>query len=103
QIEELDFYTLWRYAQPKAIELATRIAGLAPGELNRVFFTNGGSEAVESAIKLARNFARAHGKGQKHKFIAREVAYHGTSLGSLAATGITELRTQFEPLVPGGC
>src|SRR5215475_13462284 len=79
------------------------LAGLAPGDLNRVFFTNGGSEAVESALKMARNFHRAHGKGQKHKFIAREVAYHGTSLGALSATGITNLRNQFEPLTPGGC
>jgi adenosylmethionine-8-amino-7-oxononanoate aminotransferase len=103
QIEELDFFTLWSYAHPKAIELAARIANLAPGELNRVFFTNGGSEAVESALKLARNYHRAHGKGQKHKFIAREVAYHGTSLGALSATGITSLRNQFEPLVAGNC
>jgi adenosylmethionine-8-amino-7-oxononanoate aminotransferase len=103
QIEELDFYTLWSYAHPRAIELAARIADLAPGDLNRVFFTNGGSEAVESALKLARNFHRVHGKGQKHKFIAREVAYHGTSLGALSATGITELRNQFEPLVSGAC
>ena len=103
QVEELDFYTLWSYAHPRAIELAARIASLAPGDLNRVFFTSGGSEAVESALKLARNYHRVHGKGQKHKFIAREVAYHGTSLGALAATGITELRSQFEPLAPGGC
>jgi adenosylmethionine-8-amino-7-oxononanoate aminotransferase len=103
QVEELDFYTLWSYAHPRAIELATRIASLAPGELNRVFFTSGGSEAVESALKLARNYHRALGKGQKHKVIAREIAYHGTSLGALSATGITELRSQFEPLVPGGC
>jgi adenosylmethionine-8-amino-7-oxononanoate aminotransferase len=103
QVEELDFYTLWSYAHPRAIELAARIASLAPGELNRVFFTDGGSEAVESAVKLARNFHRVHGKGQKHKFIAREVAYHGTTLGALSATGITELRNQFEPLVPGAC
>ncbi len=103
QVEELDFYTLWSYAHPRAIELAARIASLAPGELNRVFFTDGGSEAVESALKLARNYHRVHGKGQKHKLIAREVAYHGTTLGALAATGITELRNQFEPLVPGVC
>ncbi len=76
---------------------------MAPGDLNRVFFTSGGSEAVESALKLARNYHRVHGKGQKHKVIAREVAYHGTSLGALSATGITELRSQFEPLTPGGC
>jgi adenosylmethionine-8-amino-7-oxononanoate aminotransferase len=103
QVEELDFFTLWSYAHPRAIELAARIANLAPGDLNRVFFTDGGSEAVESALKLARNFHRAHGKGQKHKFIAREVAYHGTSLGALSATGITNLRNQFEPLVAGAC
>ena len=103
QVEELDFYTLWSYAHPRAIELAARIASLAPGDLNRVFFTSGGSEAVESALKLARNYHRMHGKGQKHKVIAREVAYHGTSLGALSATGITELRSQFEPLAPGGC
>jgi adenosylmethionine-8-amino-7-oxononanoate aminotransferase len=103
QVEELDFYPLWSYAHPRAIELAARIAEVAPGDLNRVFFTDGGSEAVESALKLARNFHRIHGKGQKHKFIAREVAYHGTSLGALAATGITELRNQFEPLAPGAC
>jgi len=103
QVEELDFYTLWSYAHPRAIELAARIAALAPGELNRVFFTDGGSEAVESALKLARNYHREHGKGQKHKTIAREVAYHGTSLGALSVTGIPELRSQFEPLAPGGC
>jgi adenosylmethionine-8-amino-7-oxononanoate aminotransferase len=103
QVEELDFYTLWSYAHPRAIELAARIASLAPGDLNRVFFTSGGSEAVESALKLARNYHRMRGHGQKHKVIAREIAYHGTSLGALSATGITELRSQFEPLAPGGC
>ena len=103
QVEELDFYTLWSYAHPRAIELAARIASLAPGDLNRVFFTSGGSEAVESALKLARNYHRVLGKGQKHKVIAREIAYHGTTLGALSATGITELRSQFEPLAPGGC
>jgi adenosylmethionine-8-amino-7-oxononanoate aminotransferase len=103
QVEELDFYTLWSYAHPRAIELAARIASLAPGELNRVFFTSGGSEAVESALKLSRNYHRALGKGQKHKVIAREIAYHGTSLGALSATGITDLRSQFEPLAPGAC
>jgi adenosylmethionine-8-amino-7-oxononanoate aminotransferase len=103
QIEELDFYTLWSYAHPRAIELAARIASLAPGDLNRVFFTSGGSEAVESTLKLARNYHRIRGNGQKHKVIAREIAYHGTSLGALSATGITELRAPFEPLTPGGC
>src|SRR2546423_11103964 len=102
QVSELDFYTLWSYAHPRAIELATRFASLAPEGLNRVFFTNGGSEAVESAIKLARAYHQRTGSPRKTKFITREVAYHGTTLGALAATGISALRYEFEPLVPGG-
>jgi adenosylmethionine-8-amino-7-oxononanoate aminotransferase len=102
QVEELDFYTIWSYAHPRAIELATRIASLAPADLNRVFFTSGGSEAVESAIKLARAYHQRTGHARKTKFITREVAYHGTTLGALAATGISALRYEFEPLVPGG-
>ncbi len=103
QARELGFFTNWSYAHPPAIELAARIASLAPGDLNRVFFTSGGSEAVESALKLARQYFHLRGQGNKHKVIAREVAYHGTSLGALSATGITGLRTPFEPLTPGGC
>jgi adenosylmethionine-8-amino-7-oxononanoate aminotransferase len=86
QVAELDFYTLWSYAHPRAIELATRIASLAPEGLNRVFFTSGGSEAVESAIKLARSYHQRTGNSRKTKFITREVAYHGTTLGALART-----------------
>jgi len=103
QGEELDFFVIWSYAHPRAIELATKIASLAPGDLNKVFFTSGGGEAVESALKLARNYHRMRGNGQKAKHIAREVAYHGTTLGALSATGVTNLRSQFEPLAPGGC
>ena len=103
QARELAFYTNWSYAHPRSIELATRIAGLAPGDLNRVFFTSGGSEAVESALKLARNFHKLRGEGQRTKFIARDIAYHGVTMGALAATGVTGLRTPFEPLMPGGC
>jgi adenosylmethionine-8-amino-7-oxononanoate aminotransferase len=103
QAKELGFYTNWSYAHPPAIELATRIAELAPGDLNRVFFTSGGSEAVESAWKLVRAYHKMNGEAQRTKIIARETAYHGTSLGALAITGITELRTQFEPLTPGAC
>jgi adenosylmethionine-8-amino-7-oxononanoate aminotransferase len=102
QVRELEYFTNWSYAHPRVIELAARVAGLAPQGLNRVFFTSGGSEAVESALKLARNYHRVTGNGAKHKFIAREIAYHGTSLGALAATGIPALRAQFEPLVAGG-
>ncbi|MFN8204682.1 MAG: aspartate aminotransferase family protein [Solirubrobacteraceae bacterium] len=103
QAKELGFFTNWSYAHPRAIELATRIAGLAPGDLNRVFFTSGGSEAVESAIKVVRQFHKLTGNPNKTKIIAREVAYHGTSLGALAATGITALRAPYEPFMPGGC
>jgi adenosylmethionine-8-amino-7-oxononanoate aminotransferase len=102
QSKELGFFTNWSYAHPRAIELAARIASLTPGDLNRVFFTDGGSEAVESAWKLARNWYRMRGEGQRTKLIAREIAYHGMSLGALSATGIPGLRSQFEPLVPGG-
>ena len=103
QAKELGFFTNWSYAHPPAIQLAARIASLTPGDLNRVFFTSGGSEAVESALKLSRQYHKITGKPNKTKVIAREIAYHGTSLGALSATGITDLRTPFEPLTPGGC
>ena len=103
QARELGFFTNWSYAHPPAIELAARVSALAPGDLNRVFFTSGGSEAVESALKLARQYHKLTGHPNKTKVIAREIAYHGTSLGALAATGITGLRAPFEPLTPGGC
>ena len=102
QAKELGFFTNWSYAHPRSIELAARIAELAPGDLNRVFFTSGGSEAVESAIKLCRQYHKVTGSPLKTKIVARDIAYHGTSLGALAATGITSLRTPFEPLTPGG-
>jgi adenosylmethionine-8-amino-7-oxononanoate aminotransferase len=101
QAKELGFFTNWSYAHPVAIELAERIANLAPGDLNRVFFTSGGSEAVESAWKLARQFHKVNGDPLRTKIISREVAYHGTTFGAMSITGITPLRTAFEPLVPG--
>ncbi len=101
QAKELGFFTNWSYAHPPAIELAARVASLAPADLNRVFFTSGGSEAVESALKLARQYFKLVGKPTKTKLIAREIAYHGTSFGALSATGITALRQPFEPLTPG--
>jgi adenosylmethionine-8-amino-7-oxononanoate aminotransferase len=101
QAAELGFYTNWSYAHPRAIELAAKIAELAPGDLNRVFFTSGGGEAVESAWKLAKAFHKRTGNPLKTKLIARDLAYHGTFHGALAATGIQSLRTEFEPLAPG--
>jgi adenosylmethionine-8-amino-7-oxononanoate aminotransferase len=101
QMRELPFYTNWTYAHPRAIELAAEVASLAPGDLNRVFFVSGGSEAVESAWKLARQYytVRDGGRG-RYKAIARDVAYHGTTLGALSINGVAGLRTPFEPLVP---
>ena len=100
QAKELAFHPLWSYAHPNAILLAERIAGYAPGDLNRVFFTTGGGEAVESAWKLAKNYFKLTGKPMKHKVISRSIAYHGTTQGALSITGLPPLKQQFEPLVP---
>jgi adenosylmethionine-8-amino-7-oxononanoate aminotransferase len=102
QIRELGFYTNWSYAHPPAIELAARIASLAPGNLNRVFFTSGGSEAVESAWKLAKAYHHTQGDHNRHKLISRKLSYHGSSMGALTATGLPTIRAPFEPLTPGG-
>src|ERR671915_648907 len=83
QVKELGFYTNWSYAHPRAIELAAKVAELAPGDLNRVFFTSGGSEAVESALKLCRQYHKLTGNPLKFKVIAREIAYHGTTFGAM--------------------
>ena len=99
QMRELPFYTNWSSAHPRAIELAAEVAGLAPGDLNRVFFVSGGSEAVEAAWKLARQYHTVRGD-RRWKAIARRIAYHGTTLGALSLNGIPQLRTPFEPLVP---
>ncbi len=123
QMRELPFYTNWSYAHPRAIELAAEVASLAPGDLNRVFFCSGGSEAVESAWKLARQYYAARGgkslakalsepatrhdelvaatqAPRRYKAIARHIAYHGTTLGALSINGIPALRVPFEPLLP---
>jgi adenosylmethionine-8-amino-7-oxononanoate aminotransferase len=100
QARELAFHPLWSYAHPNAILLAERLAGYAPGELNRVFFTTGGGEAVETAWKLAKNYFKLTGKPMKHKVVSRAIAYHGTTQGALSITGLPPLKQQFEPLVP---
>jgi adenosylmethionine-8-amino-7-oxononanoate aminotransferase len=102
QMRELPFYTNWSYAHPRAIELAAEVAELAPGDLTRVFFCSGGSEAVESAWKLARqHYALRERPERRWKAIARHIAYHGTTMGALSINGIPALREPFEPLVPG--
>jgi adenosylmethionine-8-amino-7-oxononanoate aminotransferase len=126
QMRELPFYTNWSYAHPRAIELATELASLTPGDLNRLFFVSGGSEAVESAWKLARQYYSARGEQRAHiahapsetfrdfdavqaathvgerrwKAISRHIAYHGTTMGALSINGIPAVRAPFEPLVP---
>jgi adenosylmethionine-8-amino-7-oxononanoate aminotransferase len=101
QASELAFFPLWSYAHPRAVELAERLAQSTPGDLNRVFFTTGGGEAVETAWKLAKQYWKLVGKPTKHKVISRAIAYHGTPQGALSITSIPEARVPFEPLVPG--
>ncbi|MEV5572990.1 aspartate aminotransferase family protein [Spirillospora sp. NPDC052269] len=102
QAAELAFFPIWSYGHPKAVELAARLADLAPGDLNRVFFTTGGGEAVESAWKLAKHYFKLVGKPTKHKVISRAVAYHGTPHGALSLTGLPGIKAPYEPLVPSG-
>src|ERR1700729_982918 len=102
QAAELAYFPLWSYAHPKAIELAARLAERAPGNLNRVFFTTSGSEAVESAWKLAKQYFKLTGEPGRYKVISRDIAYHGTSMGALAITGLADIKYPFEPLPPGG-
>jgi len=101
QMRELPFYTNWSYAHPRAIELSAKVAELAPGDLNRVFFVSGGSEANEAIIKMVRQYHQMRGEHRRYKMIARRIAYHGTTYGALSLTGIAPLRTPFEPLMPG--
>ncbi len=101
QAGELAFFPLWSYAHPRAVELAERLAALAPGDVNRVFFTATGGEAVESAWKVARQYFKLVGQPLRTKVISRSVAYHGTTMGALSITGIPAARQDFEPLVPG--
>lgn len=97
QLGRLAFNTLWGTAHPPALELAQRLADLAPGELNHVFFTNGGSESVEAAWKLVRQYHDANGEPQRRKAIARDIAYHGVTLGALALTGVPSYKRTFDP------
>jgi adenosylmethionine-8-amino-7-oxononanoate aminotransferase len=102
QAETLAFFPLWSFATPPAIELSERLANYAPGDLNRVFFTTGGGEAVESAWKLAKQYFKLTGKPGKYKVISRSIAYHGTPQGALAITGIPAFKAPFDPPTPGG-
>jgi adenosylmethionine-8-amino-7-oxononanoate aminotransferase len=97
QLGKLAFNTNWGTAHPASIELAERLAAVMPGDLNRVFFTSGGSEAVESAWKIVREHFEAIGQPQRRKAVARKIAYHGSTLGALALTGVEPMKAQFGP------
>jgi hypothetical protein len=101
QASELAYFPLWSYAHPGAVELSERLAGLAPGDLNRVFFTTGGGEAVETAWKMARQYFKAVGQPDRYKVLSRDIAYHGTTMGALSITGVPAIKAPYEPLVPG--
>lgn len=101
QMEQLAYWTNWSAAHPASVEAAELITGLAPGDLDRVFFVNSGSEAVESAIKLARQYFVSQGQPERTKIISRDMSYHGTTLGALAVTGIPKFKAPFGPLMPG--
>ena len=101
QAATLGFFPIWTYGHPSAIELSAKLAELAPGDLNRVFFTTGGSDAVESAWKLARQYFKLRGEPDRIKVVSRNLAYHGTTMGALSITGLESIKTVFEPLVPG--
>ncbi len=101
QARKLAFFPIWSYAHPTAIELADRLAALAPGDLNKVFFSSGGGESVETAWKVAKQYFKLIGKPEKHKVISRSIAYHGTTAGALSITGVPPFKQAFEPLVPG--
>jgi|TARA_B100000959_G_scaffold50469_1_gene52315 adenosylmethionine-8-amino-7-oxononanoate aminotransferase len=101
QAATLAYFPIWTYGHPSAIELSAKLAELAPGDINRVFFTTGGSEAVESAWKLARQYFKLKGQPERIKVISRNLAYHGTTMGALSITGLDSIKEVFEPLVPG--
>ena len=101
QAATLGYFPVWSFAHEPAIELAARLAALAPGDLNRVFLTPSGGEAIDTAIKLARQYFKLVGQPSRTKVVSRYLAYHGTSIGALSVTGVPSIKTPFEPLMPG--
>jgi adenosylmethionine-8-amino-7-oxononanoate aminotransferase len=101
QMKELGFFPNWSFQHPRSLELAAKIAEIAPGDLNSTFFVSSGSEAVETVIKLARQYHKANGEPGRYKIISRDVAYHGTTMGALSVTGLPSFKAPFEPLPSG--
>jgi len=101
QARELDYATNFNLGHPKAFEFATRLAEIMPGDIDHVFFTNSGSEAVDTALKVALAYQQARGLGQKTRFIGRERGYHGVGFGGISVGGILTNRLQFAAQLPG--
>ena len=101
QLRELDFCAPFLRAHPKQFELATRVAELTPGDLNRVFFVNSGSESVDTAMKVALAYHQARGQVGRNVFISRERAYHGVGFGGVSLSGMVNNRRKFGPTLPG--
>jgi putrescine aminotransferase len=102
QMATLEFYaSFWNFANEPSIRLAARLADLSPLGLDRIFFTNGGSEGIETAVKIARLAWEAVGQPERDLILSRKAAYHGVGSASLAATGIPPLKEGFDPLPPG--
>src|SRR6186997_1684602 len=101
QLRELDFVAPFTRGHPKQFELATRIAELTPGDLNRIFFTNSGSESVDTAMKVALAYHQARGQAGRTMFISRERAYHGVNFGGVALSGIINNRRKYGPGIAG--
>ena len=101
QAAELDYATAFNMSHPKAFELAKKVSSLTPQGLDRIFYGNSGSEAVETAMKVALAYHASKGDGQKTKFIGREKGYHGVNFGGVSVGGLTPNRKSFGPLLPG--
>ena len=101
QAAELDFAPTFQYGHPKIFELASRLAMLAPGDLNYAFFTNSGSEAGDSALKMALAYHRSRGEASRTRMIGRERGYHGVGFGGISVGGMVANRKWFGPLLPG--
>ena len=101
QAAELDFSPTFQFGHPKAFQVASQIAAMAPGDLDHVFFTNSGSEAVDTALKMAIAYWNARGQGQKTRLIGRERGYHGVGFGGISVGGIVNNRKMFGGLLTG--
>ncbi len=100
QLSTLDYSPAFQMGHPGAFELASRVARMAPEGLDRVFFANSGSEAVDTALKIALAYHRARGEGQRTRFIGRERGYHGVGFGGMSVGGIANNRRTFGPMLP---